>query len=38
MPIPNSNILAMQPQNALKSSVDETARSILVVFKLPPKP
>ena len=38
MPIPDGNTLAIQPQNALGSSVDETAKSILVVSKLPPKP
>jgi len=34
----NSNTLAIQPQNALESSVDETARSTPVVSELFPKP
>jgi len=37
-PIPNSNTLAMQPQNVLGSSVDKTARSTPAVSELPPKP
>jgi hypothetical protein len=36
--IPDSNILAIQPPNASVFSVDETAKSILVEFKLPFKP
>jgi len=38
MPTPNGNTLAIRPQNALGFSIDKTARSILVVFKPPPKP
>ena len=35
MPVPNSNILVIQPLNALGSSADETARSILAESELP---
>ena len=38
MPTPNSNPLAIQLLNALGSSVDETAKSILAEFKPPFKP
>ena len=34
MPIPDSNMLIIQLLNALKSSTDETARSILIESKL----
>ena len=33
-PAPNSNMLAIQPPNALRSSVDKTTRSILVESEL----
>jgi len=37
-PIPNGNMLAIQPQNTLGFSVDETAKSTLVESKPPSKP
>ena len=37
-PAPNSNPLAIQPLNALGSSVDKTTRNTLVESKLPSKP
>jgi len=37
-PAPNSNTLAIRPQNTLGSSVDETARSTLAASKLPSEP
>ena len=36
-PAPNSNILVIQPLNALKSSADKTTKNTLVEFKLPSK-
>ena len=36
-PIPNGNILVIQPQNALEFSVDETAKSTPVASKPPPE-
>ena len=38
MPTPNSNILIIQPPNALGSSIDKTAKNILAESKPPSKP
>ena len=38
MPIPNGNTVTIRPQNALGSSIDETARNTLVESKLPLEP
>ena len=38
MPVLDGNLLAIQLLNALGFSVDETAKSILAVFKLPFEP
>ena len=37
-PIPNGNMLIIQPLNALGSSIDNTARNTLAEFELPFKP